>query len=152
MAEGRLREIVLYPDPRLTKMCAPVLEISAALVADMFATMYDAPGRGLAAPQIGVMDRIFVMDTGWKEGAARPMVFANPELLSAEGQQVNEEGCLSIPDVPRRVARPARIEVMWLDETGAQRRGAFDGFDAACIAHEMDHLDGRVILDHPEAP
>jgi len=150
--DGSVLEIVLHPDPRLGEMCAPVLEVDAELIADMFATMYDAPGRGLAAPQVGVMDRVFVMDAGWKEGAPTPMVFANPELLSAEGEQVNEEGCLSIPDTPRRVARPERIEVMWLDETGAQQRGAFEGFEAACICHEMDHLDGRLILDHLEAP
>ncbi len=152
MGEGRLREIVLYPDPRLAEICAPVLEVDQDLIRDMFATMYAAPGRGLAAPQVGVMHRVFVMDASWKEGAPTPMAFVNPELLSAEGAQVNEEGCLSIPDTPRRVERPAKIEVMWLDQTGAQKRGAFEGFEAACIAHEMDHLDGRLILDHPEAP
>lgn len=107
-----MREIVRYPDPRLAEVCVPVLGIDQALIADMFATMYAASGRGLAAPQIGVMDRVFVMDAGWKEGAPAPRVFVNPELLSAEGEQVNEEGCLSIPDVPRRVARAKRIEVM----------------------------------------
>lgn len=147
-----MREIVRYPDPRLAEVCVPILGIDQALIAEMFATMYAESGRGLAAPQIGVMDRVFVMDAGWKEGAPAPRVFVNPELLSAEGEQVNEEGCLSIPDVPRRVARAKRIEVMWLDGTGAQRRGAFGGFEAACISHEMDHLDGRLILDHPEAP
>jgi len=123
-----------------------------ALIADMFETMYDAPGRGLAAPQVGVLSRVFVMDATWKSGARTPLTFINPEILWASPEtQVNEEGCLSIPDTPRRVARPARVEVMWLDADGAQKRGAFEGFEAACICHEMDHLDGVLILDHEVA-
>ncbi len=132
-------------------MCAPALEVDAALINDLFDTMYDAPGRGLAAPQIGVLTRIFVVDTRWKDGDKNPMVFANPELLSTDGSQINEEGCLSIPNIPRRVRRPENLEIFWIDETGSQRRGAFSGFDAACICHELDHLDGKLILDHPEA-
>lgn len=151
-----IRRILLHPDPRLRLLCQPVLAVDDAvrgLVSDLFDSMYDASGRGLAAPQIGVVQRVFVMDTAWKQGAPDPAVFINPEILSASAeQQVNEEGCLSIPDMPMRVARPAEITVMWLDETGVQRRGAFDGFAAACICHECDHLDGRLILDHEAAP
>ncbi len=150
-----IRPIVMDPDARLRQLCAPVLEVDGAvqgLIRDMFDTMYDAPGRGLAAPQVGVLSRVFVMDATWKEAAPAPMVFVNPEILWRSGEmQVNAEGCLSIPDRPVEVARPARIEVMWLDETGAQRRGAFDGFEAACICHETDHLDGVLILDHEAA-
>ncbi len=140
------------PDPRLRQLCAPVLVVDAAmqdLIRDMFETMYDAPGRGLAAPQVGVLSRLFVMDATWKDAKPTPMAFVNPEILwRSDAMQVNEEGCLSIPNRPVEVTRPARIEVMWLDETGAQRRGAFDGFEAACICHETDHLNGVLILDH----
>lgn len=147
-----IRPILTHPDPVLRQVCAPILDIDQSLIADMFETMYAARGRGLAAPQVGVLQRVFVIDTTWKDGDRTPMAFVNPEILSQAGEQVNEEGCLSIPDTPRRVTRPQEIAVMWLDETGQQRRGSFEGFTAACICHEMDHLDGRLILDHPEAP
>lgn len=147
-----IRNILKHPHPDLRRMCVPVLEPDAGLISDMFDTMYDAPGRGLAAPQVGVLERVFVIDTGWKDGEKNPRAFLNPELLSSAGSQTNEEGCLSIPDAPRRVARALEIELMWLDQTGTQRRGRFEGIEAACILHEMDHLDGRLILDHPEAP
>ncbi len=143
------------PDPRLHQLCAPVLVVDAAmqdLISDMFETMYDAPGRGLAAPQVGVLSRVFVMDATWKDAKPTPMAFVNPEILwRSDAVQVNEEGCLSIPNRPVAVTRPARIEVMWLDETSTQRRGAFDGFEAACICHEIDHLNGVLILDHEVA-
>ncbi|MEM7472346.1 MAG: peptide deformylase [Pseudomonadota bacterium] len=150
-----IQPLVLHPDARLRSLCAPVLAVDdgvRGLVTDLFDTMYQAMGRGLAAPQIGVVSRAFVMDAGWKSGAASPLAFVNPEILwSSPDQQVNEEGCLSIPEMPVSVTRPARIEVMWLDESGAQRRGAFDGFEAAIVCHEIDHLDGRLILDHEAA-
>lgn len=150
-----IRPIILHPNALLGQLSAPVLAVDDALrglIGDMFDTMYDAAGRGLAAPQVGIMSRVFVMDATWKAGAPTPMAFVNPHILSASRDlQVNEEGCLSIPDTPRRVARPAQIELLWLDKTGAQRRGAFDGFEAACICHEHDHLDGILILDHEEA-
>lgn len=143
------------PDPRLRALCLPVLGVDDALrglICDMFETMYDAPGRGLAAPQVGVLQRLFVMDATWKDAAETPLAFVNPEILWRSPEvQVNEEGCLSIPEHPVDVTRPAAIEVMWLDADGQQQRGAFEGFEAACICHEMDHLDGVLILDH-EAP
>jgi peptide deformylase len=149
------RTILQHPDPVLRAVSAPVLEVDDAvrvLIRDMFETMYDAKGRGLAAPQVGVLSRVFVTDTTWKGGAASPRAFVNAELLSTSpAQQENDEGCLSIADHPVRVSRPERIELIWLDETGAQQRGAFEGFDAACICHEMDHLDGRLILDYEAA-
>ena len=117
----------------------------------MLETMYDASGRGLAAPQVGRLVRVFVMDCGWKEGPRTPVVMINPEFLSrSQDLQRNEEGCLSIEDHPVWVERPARIEVMWTDETGAQKRGAFEGVEAACVQHEMDHLDGVLILDYED--
>ena len=146
-----IRTIVIHPDPVLRQVAEPVERIDADLIADMLETMYDAPGRGLAAPQLGVLRRLFVMDVDWKDGPRRPQVFVNPEIMAESGRQVNTGGCLSIPDTPRRVARPERIELRWRDETGAARAGAFEGFAAACVCHEIDHLDGRLILDHPEA-
>lgn len=146
--------IVQHPDPVLRQLCAPVFDVAAmtGLIGDMFETMYAAPGRGLAAPQVGVSVRIFVMDAGWKTGDKTPVAMINPEILSRSDEvQRNEEGCLSIADYPVWVDRPARIEVMWLDDTGAQKRGAFEGFEAACICHEMDHLDGILILDYEAA-
>ena len=150
-----IRPIVIHPDDRLRQLCAPVLSVDddlRGLISDMLETMYDAPGRGLAAPQVGVLSRVFVMDATWKTGEPSPLAFVNPEILWASPEtQSNEEGCLSIPDMPVQVSRPARIEAMWLDETGTQRRGAFEGFEAACICHETDHLNGVLILDHEAA-
>lgn len=145
----------MHPDDRLRQLCAPVITIDdtlRALCADMFDTLYHAKGRGLAAPQIGQLIRLFVMDATWKFGDPTPMVFVNPELLSSAADlQTNEEACLSIADFSASIARPARIEAMWLDEHGAQQRGAFEGFEAACICHEIDHLNGTLILDRRAA-
>ena len=144
--------IVLWPDPRLTETCAPVTEITpeiAQLAADMFDTMYDAPGRGLAAPQVGVMQRIFVMDTGWKEGKSDPVVCINPVVQEvSEDRQTNPEGCLSIPGVTATVNRPAQVQLVWTGLNGARFVQGFEGFAAACVLHELDHLDGVVTFDH----
>jgi peptide deformylase len=142
--------ILTHPDPVLRVRCSPVTGDVTALARGMLDAMYTAPGRGLAAPQVGVTERLFVMDATWKEGLPDPRVFVNPEIVAREGEQVNEEGCLSIPGVPRRVARAARV-VLAFDGTGGRREEAFEGFAAACVQHEMDHLDGVLILDHPEA-
>ena len=146
--------VVQHPDPVLRQLSAPVIDVAAqgGLIADLFDTMYAAQGRGLAAPQLGVLSRVFVMDMGWKAGAKTPLAMLNPEVLSrVDSLQRNEEGCLSIADHPVFVDRPARIEVMWLDADGVQQRGAFEGIEAACICHEIDHLDGVLILDYEEA-
>jgi peptide deformylase len=148
----------MHPDPRLRQVCAPVETVSAgdraglvALAREMLDVMYAAPGRGLAAPQIGVLTRVFVMDATWKEGLPAPRVFVNPEIVGSDGQQVNAEACLSIADVSRRVARPARVRLAF-DGPSGRIEEEFAGFAAACVCHEMDHLDGRLILDHPEVP
>ena len=146
-----IRPVLAHPDPVLRVVCRPVTGDATALARDMLDTMYAAPGRGLAAPQVGVTERLFVMDATWKDGLPDPRVFANPAIVAREGRQVNEEACLSIPGVPRRVARPERIVLEWDGARGTRRREAFEGFAAACIAHEMDHLDGVLILDHPAA-
>ncbi len=147
-----VREIVLWPDPRLTETCAPVAEITPeieTLAADMLETMYAAPGRGLAAPQVGVLQRLFVMDVGWKEGKSDPLVCINPMLQEvSEDRASSEEGCLSIPGVLAEVTRPAQVQMVWTGLNGARYVQSFDGFAAACVQHELDHLDGVVTFDH----
>jgi peptide deformylase len=149
--------IVRWPDPRLSSPCAPVGEIDGALrrlAADMLETMYAAPGRGLAGPQVGVLRRLFVMDVAWKDGAPAPMVFLDPEIVWRSPEtRTGTEGCLSIPGVTAEVERATGIEVEWRDLDGARHARRFDGFAAICIQHETDHLDGLVTFDRvsPEA-
>ncbi|WP_187429050.1 Peptide deformylase [Roseobacter fucihabitans] len=149
-----LRDILRWPDPRLNMVCEPVTQIDAdvaTLAADMLETMYAAPGRGLAAPQVGEMWRVFVMDTEWKEGAAAPMVFINPAIVShSEAQAVQVEGCLSIPGISAEISRSAEVVMTWQALSGAPQRRAFSGFAAACVQHELDHLNGVVTFDHLE--
>ncbi len=144
--------IVMWPDARLSVVCAPVEAIDAALeqlIGDMFETMYSAPGRGLAAPQVGVMQRLFVMDTTWKEGDMSPLVCINPTISPVgDAHSTNEEACLSIVGVSANVTRPGAIELSYTDLNGAQVTTQLDGFAAICAQHEMDHLEGRVIFDH----
>lgn len=148
-------DIVQWPDPRLMEICAPVEEITPeieALAADMLETMYAAPGRGLAAPQVGTMVRMFVMDAGWKEGKSDPLVCINPMLQEvSEERAVNTEGCLSIPGVSADVSRPAQVQMMWTGLNGGRYTQGFNGFAAACVQHELDHLDGVVTFDHLDA-
>jgi peptide deformylase len=149
--------IVRWPDRRLSMPCAPAGgpdEALRRLAADMLETMYAAPGRGLAAPQVGVLRRLFVMDVAWKEGAPEPMVFLDPEIVWRSPEtRVGGEGCLSIPGVMAEVERAAGIELAWRDLEGARHAARFDGFAAICIQHETDHLDGIVTFDRvaPEA-
>jgi len=139
------------PDPALRQVCAPVTVFDADLMTlanDMLATMYAAPGRGLAAPQIGVLSRIFVMDATWKDGDPTPMVFVNPQVVSASDRLVTQlEGCLSIPDQLIDVARPDGVRLRWQDVSGVDHEADFSGFSAACTQHEIDHLDGVLITD-----
>ena len=147
-----VQPLVLWPDPRLSQVCAPLEEPDRWLIADLFATMYAAKGRGLAAPQIGVAARAFVVDVTWKEGAKTPRVFVNPVVQSTSDEAaVMEEQCLSIPDLPMPVTRPRSVVLAWIDGAGVARSATFEGIEARCILHELDHLDGRVILDH-QAP
>ena len=150
-----LREILRWPDAHLTATCAPIEEITPeieALAADMLETMYDAPGRGLAAPQVGVLRRLFVMDVGWKEGKPDPLVCINPMLQEvSEDLAEGEEGCLSIPGVTATVTRPAQVQMIWTGLNGGRYVQSFSGFAAACVQHELDHLDGVVTFDHLDA-
>lgn len=148
-----IRPILIHPDPRLKKPCAPVEAVTPeirALADDMLDTMYDAPGVGLAAPQVGVSVRMFVMDCVKEDGAEpRPMVLINPEIVSTS-DEVNtyEEGCLSIPEQYAEVTRPARVVMRWTGLDGARLEEEFDGLWATCAQHELDHLDGRLFIDH----
>jgi peptide deformylase len=146
-----IRSILIHPDPRLKKVCDPVGEITPEirrLAEDMLETMYDAPGIGLAAPQVGVTKRVIVMDC-IKEGDPEPMALVNPEILwSSEDQSVYEEGCLSIPDQYADVTRPAEVRVRWLGLDGKPQEEHFTGLWATCVQHEIDHLNGRLFIDY----
>lgn len=144
--------ILTWPDPRLTDICTPVAEITPeieTLAADMLETMYAAPGRGLAGPQVGAMLRLFVMDVGWKEGKPDPLVCINPMMQEVgEDRADTEEGCLSIPGVTAMVNRPTRVQMVWTGLNGGRYVQSFEGFAAVCAQHELDHLDGVVTFDH----
>ncbi len=147
------RHIILHPDPRLKKVAAPVADLSddlRALANDMLETMYDAPGIGLAAPQVGVMNRLIVLDCVKGENEApRPLVMFNPEVLAVSDERnVYEEGCLSIPEQFADVERPAAVRVGWLDQTGTPREEEFSGLWATCVQHEIDHLEGKLFIDY----
>jgi peptide deformylase len=148
--------ILRWPDPVLSTPCAPAV-LSAdlrALAADMLETMYAAPGRGLAAPQVGRLLRLFVMDATWKEGRPAPLVLVNPEVLWASDRLVvGPEGCLSIPGPTTLVARAEAVRMRWTDLDGAVQEETLTGFAAICAQHEFDHLDGILTLDRlsPEA-
>lgn len=120
------------------------------LAEDMLATMYDAPGVGLAAPQVGVLTRMFVMDCVKEEGAEpRPMVLINPEITShSEETETYEEGCLSIPEHYAPITRPAQVRMRWLGLDGETHEETFEGLWATCAQHELDHLDGKLFIDH----
>jgi len=148
------------PDPVLRQISTPVETVDdelRALVADMFETMYDAPGIGLAAVQVGVPKRLLVMDLQEPEDAddpespavKEPRVFINPEILWASETTVPyTEGCLSVPDQYAEVLRPDRIRARWLDEQGKAHEEDLDGLLAVCLQHEMDHLEGVLFIDH----
>lgn len=148
-----LRPILIHPDPRLKKLCDPVTEFDkdlAQLADDMLETMYDAPGVGLAAPQIGLTKRLLVMDCVKEEGAnPDPMVLVNPKVTwESEDKNVYEEGCLSIPGQYADVERPKMVRVSWLDVEGQQHEEEFDELWATCVQHEIDHLDGVLFIDY----
>ena len=147
------RPILLHPDPRLKKLCTPVSDLSDELRSlgdDMLATMYDAPGIGLAAPQVGVLDRVIVLDCVKAEGEApRPLIMFNPEIIaSSEETNVYEEGCLSIPEHFADVTRPAEVQVRWIDRDGKEHSEEMGGLWATCVQHEIDHLDGKLFIDY----
>lgn len=172
LAGMAIREILEVPDPRLKQVSAPVTRFDEelkTLVADMFETMYDAPGIGLAAIQVGVPLRVLVIDLQPEDPDAEPEVctahgdhhhthqpvkkepriFINPEILDpSEDHSIYSEGCLSVPEIYAEVERPARIRARWQDLDGKTHEEAMDGLMATCLQHEMDHLEGVLFIDH----
>jgi peptide deformylase len=147
-----LREVLQFPDPRLKRVSEPIGEITDAireLARDMCDVMYDEPGIGLAAPQVGQAIRMFVIDTEWSEdGNERsPRVMINPEFLHKEGKITWEEGCLSVPDYTAEVERAARVTLRALDLDGKEIIEEAEGLRAVCLQHELDHLDGILFID-----
>jgi peptide deformylase len=141
--------IIEFPDPRLRTVARPVKEVDTRirqLIDDMFETMYEAPGIGLAATQVDVHEQLLVLDVS--EDKSYPMVFINPEVLSAEGHQVYQEGCLSVPGIYADVKRAGSIRVRALDRDGQPFEVNAEGLLAVCIQHEMDHLAGKVFVDY----
>jgi len=159
-----VREILIHPDDRLRVKAKPVefplSDEVRQLIRDMADTMYDAPGVGLAAPQVGVALRIAVTDTVWRneevrhdqdeEGGVRDLkVWINPEFLwKSEETAVWEEGCLSVPEFYAEVERPAAVRLRWHDMDGAAHEADFEGFQAVALQHEFDHLDGKLFIDY----
>ena len=144
-----LLPILRFPDPRLRKVAAPVTNIDDGirrLAADMAETMYEAPGIGLAATQVDVHQRLIVIDVS--ETKNELLVLINPEIVADEGEQVGEEGCLSVPGIFDKVERAERVTVRYLDLEGKAQTLEADGLLAVCIQHEMDHLQGKVFVDH----
>lgn len=152
-------DILEVPDPGLRAVAKPVAQVDEsvrAIISNMFDTMYDARGIGLAATQVGIEQRIVVIDLQEPESDAEdakpvrtPLVFVNPELVSvSEETGLYNEGCLSIPDQYAEVERPARCRVKWLDGEGVGQEADFDGLLSTCIQHEIDHLNGVLFIDH----
>lgn len=147
-----IRQIITAPDPRLREVSKPVSEVTddlRALMKDMLETMYDAPGIGLAAIQIGEPVRVIVMDLAGEDEEPAPRYFVNPEILDpSEDMNLHEEGCLSVPEFYDEVERPAKCRVKYLDYDGKEQLLEAEGLLATCIQHEMDHLEGVLFIDH----
>ena len=147
-----IKPLIILPDPVLRKISTPIERVDAnlqKLADDMLETMYQAPGIGLAAIQVGEPLRLLVIDVAGKDEPKAPQVFINPEILwKSDEPNVYEEGCLSIPDYYAEVERPKRIRVNYLDRDGKKQECEADGLLATCLQHEIDHLDGVLFIDH----
>jgi peptide deformylase len=146
-----IRTILTYPDPELKKKSAPVTVITESvreLIRDMSETMYNAPGVGLAAPQIGVHQRVILIDISAKDEPPALIVAINPVIVHAEGESYEEEGCLSVPRYAANVRRHARVVVKALDREGVEQTWKADELLAIAFQHEIDHLDGILFVDH----
>lgn len=142
-------DLVLYPDEGLREICQPIHEMTDALdrlIDDMLYTMYDAPGIGLAAPQIAVQQRVIVVDVS--EDKTQPLALINPEIMRSQGSIVWEEGCLSLPGIYAKVERPSDIWLRAMDRDGKQVELHAQDLLAICIQHEIDHLNGKLFVDH----
>jgi len=153
MTRMTIRPILIHPDPRLKTRATPVTDVTddlRVLAKDMLDTMYDAPGIGLAAPQVGVLSRVLVMDcVKDPDQEPEPMVLINPEVVEASEELASyEEGCLSIPEQYAEVQRPAEVKVRWMDLEGSEQEAHFDGLWATCVQHEIDHLNGKLFIDY----
>lgn len=147
-----IKPLIILPDPILRQVSSPIETMDSEvrkLADDMLETMYDAPGIGLAAIQIGVARRMLVLDVSKDGEDKKPLVFINPEVVaSSDARSVYEEGCLSIPDYYAEVERPAVITVKHLDRDGKEQLTEADGLLATCLQHEIDHLNGVLFIDH----
>jgi peptide deformylase len=147
-----IKPLIILPDPLLRQVSKPIERVDAEtkrLAQDMLDTMYDAPGIGLAAVQIGVGRRVLVIDVSREDEEKTPLVFINPEILSSsEDRSVYEEGCLSIPDYYAEVERPAQVTVKYVDREGKEQTIDAEGLLATCLQHEIDHLNGILFIDH----
>jgi peptide deformylase len=147
-----IRDIVMLPDKQLRLISKPIEKVTAEvrkLAEDMFETMYDAPGIGLAAIQVGVPQRLITMDLAKKEEPKAPRVFINPEILWSSGDKATyEEGCLSIPEYYEEVERPAKVRVRFMDLDGKMHEEDAEELFATCIQHEIDHLNGVLFVDY----
>ncbi len=147
-----IKSILHFPDKRLRNPCRAVVDVDdklRKLVDDMFETMYEAPGIGLAAPQVGVYERLMIIDVSEDKNA--PQVFINPELLETRGNEMMEEGCLSVPGIYEDVERAKWVRVRALDRNGNRFEKEVEGLEAVCIQHEIDHLDGKLFVDYLSA-
>jgi peptide deformylase len=148
---GMVREILIWPDPVLKQKARPVARVDDAirtLVRDMFDTMYAAEGVGLAAPQVGISQRVLVLDTRPRQPESQPLAMINPEIIAMEGQTTYTEGCLSIPGEAEDVERAAVVTVKYLDPEGQEQTLRCEGLLAIAVQHETDHLDGIVFVEH----
>lgn len=145
-----IRPILVLPDARLRAVADPIVAIDdeiKTLAKDMLDTMYDAPGIGLAAPQVGESLRVCVIDLSVGKRATDLIVLVNPKVISLEGLQLHEEGCLSVPGIEASVVRPSRLVVEAMDRGGRVREVVGEGLMARALQHELDHLDGRLFVD-----
>jgi peptide deformylase len=146
------RPILTIPDPLLRKKAKSIERVDAELrrlIDDMLATMYDAPGIGLAAPQIGISRRLIVMDPAKDEAPKTPVIMVNPEILKRSDElRVHEEGCLSIPDFTAEIERPAKTRVSYIDREGEKREMELEGIWSTLVQHEIDHLNGVLFIDY----
>ena len=152
MSRMSVKPLIILPDPLLRQVSKPVERVDSQLLkfaGDMLDTMYDAPGIGLAAIQVGEPLRLVVIDLAKEGEPPAPQIFFNPEIVaSGDDTNVHEEGCLSIPDYYAEVERPASVTVRYIDKDGKQQELAADGLLATCLQHEIDHLNGVLFIDH----
>jgi peptide deformylase len=147
-----IRRILTIPDPVLRKPAKPVERVDdelRKLIDDMLLTMYDAPGIGLAAPQIGISRRVIVMDPAKEEAPKSPIVMVNPDIVERSNElRLHEEGCLSIPDFTAEIERPAKTRVSFIDREGKQQEAELEGIWSTLVQHEIDHLNGVLFIDY----